>query len=289
MVHYSTDFPNNTKRSIDEIFNSATIPFSQTLYGGRSNFTDGGTSDEYDRCDLGDLTWGLFNGVFYGNLPSNVKPFFEGYCEGYKKTYKKYSQLLEGEWTSNSGQGLAIWVKNSNYSDVNTFKTAMSGIKLVYEKDTPDTISTPPTDLKLLQGTNNLTTNGTTITLDYIPNNSIGDAVKASEEYTDRAVERVAPKATLIDTWMISEESDTISVDLTSYDCNFFLLEYLFNSKRGTTLIPRPQGGSFSASVVTYNNGSALYIELDYNPATKELAYTSNITSQFGILAIYTI
>ena len=96
-------------------------------------------------------------------------------------------------------------------------------------------------------------------------------------------------KATLIDTWMISEESDTISVDLTSYNCNFFLLEYLFMSKRGTTLIPRPSGGSFSASVVTYNNGTAYYVELTYNPTTKELSYTSNVTSQFGILAIYTI
>ena len=140
----------------------------------------------------------MMDGVFYAWLPSNVKPFFEGYCEGYKKTYKAYRQLLEGEWTSNSGVGEAIWVKNSNYSDVNTFKTAMSGIKLVYEKATPDTISTPPTDLKLLQDTNNLTTNGTTISLDYIPNNSIGDAVKASEEYTDRAVEGKADNTTAI-------------------------------------------------------------------------------------------
>lgn len=71
-----------------------------------------------------------------------------------------------------------------------------AGTPLQYVFDVvPTTIQTPPTDLKLLQDTNNITTNGTTITLDYIPNNSIGDAVKASEEYTDRRMDALGDLA----------------------------------------------------------------------------------------------
>lgn len=280
---------------------TASVTFGQTVMGGKVDVTDGGTDDAMDTIDLGNLSWArstsYANPFFFANISDrktggeyDYNPRSSAYrFDAINKTAGKFGNNGENGTFAFQGENTQVFIRNDAYTDATAFKTAMTGQTICYEKATPTTLDTPKADFKLLQDTNNLTTNGTTITLDYIPNNSIGDAVKASEEYTDRAVERVAPKATLIDTWMISEEADTISVDLSSYDCNFFLLEYLFQSKRGTTLIPRPQGGSFSASVVTYNNGTPYYIELDYNPTTKELAYTSNVTSQFGILAIYTI
>ena len=278
---------------------TASVTFGQTVYGGSVDVTDGGTDDEYEIVTFdgsSDETWDKYD-VTEGNLYRTVlsdrkQGDLATVANAISNEFMPIWQNIRTDNTLSGGYIFADVIKN-DIETVEAWRTflASNPLQVCYKKATPTTIATPPTELKLLQDINNITTNGTTITLDYIPNNSIGDAVKASEEYTDRAVERVAvdPKATLIDTWMISEESDTISVDLTSYDCNFFLLEYLFMSKRGTTLIPRPQSGTFSASVVTYNNGTALYIELDYNPTTKELAYTSNITSQFGILAIYTI
>ena len=288
---------------------SASVTFGQTVYGGSVDLTTGVLTVTHLRCMLKNLTEnyfanGTYSTAYRANLPvvSNTVAIGETHGAisnmgieqvaywGSPRENEDYSANSPFFAISTTGEFLAVY-DNSTTITKSDFLTKYNDFEVCYPLATPQTIQLTPEELKLLQDTNNLTTNGTTITLDYIPNNSIGDAVKASEEYTDRAVERVAvaPKATLIDTWMISEESDTISVDLTSYDCNFFLLEYLFNSKRGTTLIPRPQGGSFSASVVTYNNGSAYYVELTYNPTTKELAYTSNITSQFGILAIYTI
>ena len=277
---------------------TASVTFGQTVYGGNVDLTTGVlTVDkafvEFDGSS--DEQWE--NYTTYNGFNIEAQDMRSGwYLEGISNEFETINQHAYGiRFGADNNRIYVEYVTNniSGVSDLASWKTWLSNnpLQVCYPLAEPFTIQLTPQELKLLQDTNNLTTNGTTITLDYIPNNSIGDAVKASEEYTDRAVERVAvaPKATLIDTWMISEESDTISVDLTSYDCNFFLLEYLFQSKRGTTLIPRPQGGGFSASVVTYNNGSALYIELDYNPTTKELAYTSNITSQFGVLAIYTI
>jgi hypothetical protein len=91
---------------------------------------------------------------------------------------------------NSDGSLLALYDEDNTLSQ-SDFLAKYGDTEICYPKATPTTIQTPPTELKLLQDTNNLTTNGTTITLDYIPNNSIGDAVKASEEYTDRAVEAV--------------------------------------------------------------------------------------------------
>lgn len=265
---------------------TASVTFGQTVYGGSVDVTNGVLTVDKGNYSITENT----------TISRNSDYSFYFYVTGIKAGGSVICDRLESSNAQNKYDVFvhptlgAIRINTADpFSTGDALRDFLLGAQFVFDLAEPFTIQLTPEELKLLQDTNNITTNGTTITLDYIPNNSIGDAVKASEEYTDRAVERVAPKATLIDTWMISEESDTISVDLTSYDCNFFLLEYLFQSKRGTTLIPRPQGGSFSASVVTYNNGTPYYIELDYNPTTKELAYTSNVTSQFGILAIYTI
>ena len=265
---------------------NATIQFGQTVYGGSVDFLTGECKVDHIKETKTAISGSKPNYYCTASQAADRTKQLGIICD---KMNTASSVGAEGVYINSNG---ALMLKTSMYESATDLLNAMGGeFDVCFAIAEPFTIQLTPQELKLLKQYNNISTNGTTITLDYIPNNSIGDAVKASEEYTDRAVERVAvdPKATLIDTWMISEESDTISVDLTSYDCNFFLLEYLFMSKRGTTLIPRPSGGSFSASVVTYNNGSALYIELDYNPTTKQLAYTSNITSQFGVLAIYTI
>ena len=49
-----------------------------------------------------------------------------------------------------------ILVRESSFTDLPTFESAISGKKLVYELATPTTIQLTPTAVKSLLGTNNL-------------------------------------------------------------------------------------------------------------------------------------
>ena len=171
---------------------TASVTFGQTVYGGRSNFTEGGTSDEFENVDLGDLSWTYRgDGLFSADLSDYA---FESdvmaYCSGYR-----YMGTVDGASMAtsngsvylyyNDGQSSrVIYVVNTQYTDAIVFKAAVTGIQFVYEKATTTTISTPPTDLKLLKGTNNINTNGTTINLGYQPDNVVGELKGEIEKIT---------------------------------------------------------------------------------------------------------
>ena len=160
---------------------NATIQFGQTVYGGKSNFTDGGTDDGWTLVDFGDLTWTNYKTGGYSTedlkiyikKPTSTAVIADCISECYK-TMPANATLQNGEMSVDTSG--TVYVVNTDYpSSASDFKTAMTGLKICYGKATPDTISTPPTDLKLLQGTNNITTNGTTINLGYQPDNVIGE------------------------------------------------------------------------------------------------------------------
>ena len=186
------------------ITNSATIQFGQTVYGGRSNFTDGGT----------DVTYGFITIDETASIEEQTSGDNKRFCITAAVTdVDEYStdhicEMLEIAAGNNATQCYTEDNKFAVYAagyifishiaeDVTALRAllAETPLKVAYVLNTASTISTPPTDLKLLQGTNNLTTNGTTITLGYQPDNSIGDAVKASEEYTDRRMDALGDLA----------------------------------------------------------------------------------------------
>lgn len=178
---------------------TASVIFGQTVYGGSVDVTNGGTEKKYIIKKISDLSWtyrtisGVEGYVFVSNDISGIK---QGQSPVMASCYriKTNRNYIDGDSQvaiSNNTSATDCVIKDDAYTDATTFTTARGDETLLFELAEYETLTTPPTDLKLLQDTNNLTTNGTTITLDYIPNNSIGDAVKASEEYTDRAVERV--------------------------------------------------------------------------------------------------
>jgi hypothetical protein len=184
---------------------NATIQFGQTVYGGSVDLTTGvltvdkgfeifdGSNDEgwVGRNDnksrstsklQGIIKNASSNGVAVDFIKSNM--FKKGSAdEGWGGDQNIIGVGTDGIVYTSTGETMSI-------SDWTTY-LVNNNLQICYELATPFTIQLTPQELKLLQDTNNLTTNGTTITLDYIPNNSIGDAVKASEEYTYRAVEAV--------------------------------------------------------------------------------------------------
>lgn len=174
---------------------SATIQFGQTVMGGTLDVTNGVLTVDMASVDMGDLTWTYYS-IAQGNLfrcsITDIKPTSNTLLANC--ICSQYSVVTQDNRTngtiSSAYNTTLIDVIDNRYSDASTFKTAMDGVQLAYELAEPFTIQLTPQELKLLKQYNNLTTNGTTINLDYIPDNSIGDAVRASEEYADRAVNR---------------------------------------------------------------------------------------------------
>ena len=177
------------------ITNSATIQFGQTVYGGSVDFTDGGIDDEWVLVDFGDLTWINYKTGGYSTeglksyikKPTSTAVVADCISECYK-IMPANATLRNGEMSVDTSG--TVYVVNTDYpSSASDFKTAMTGLKICYEKATPDTISTQPTDLKLLKGTNNISVDGNAvIDITYQPNNVLGQILAESEAYADSVV-----------------------------------------------------------------------------------------------------
>lgn len=176
---------------------NATIQFGQTVYGGRSNITDGGT----------DVTYGFITIDETASIEEQTSGNNKRFCITAAVTdVDEYStdhicEMLEIAAGNNATQCYTEDNKFAVYAagyifishiaeDVTALRAllAETPLKVAYVLNTASTIATPPTDLKLLKGTNNLSTNGTTITLGYQPDNVIGHTLEVAEDYTDRAV-----------------------------------------------------------------------------------------------------
>ena len=170
---------------------NATIQFGQTVMGGKVNVTDGGTDDDRTSVDLGSLTWySSIENSFSAEI-TNLSLNQKAICDRYIiiKDYNVWAATDYAIWLSDV-QG-AIYVRDSSYNDAASFKAAMNGVQFVYEKATTTTIATPPTELKLLKGTNNITTNGTTINLGYQPDNVIGEVKVEIEQHLEMPYLRI--------------------------------------------------------------------------------------------------
>lgn len=173
--------------------NTTLTPLGRTVYGGKLNVRTGALTVTHGFVDLGSLSWSKstdYNG-FYASVPEistnvtggslrtsifkeNNSSFawvnFNGYPDN--NIFKNYNQF--------------IYVKATQYSSKADFETAVNGQQLTYPLATPQTYQLTPQELKLLKQYNYITTNGTTISLKYQPDNVIGEAIGVSEEYTDR-------------------------------------------------------------------------------------------------------
>lgn len=159
-----------------------TITLGQTVYGGSVNFKTGEVTVTHAVVDLGTLEWFKQDistrWRFYAVLDSFKKVDVNELCGFICSTYieKTASQTYSG-YTGISGNGLTsdtICVCDLSYTDAAAFKTAMSGVQLCYELETPVTLTLTPAELELLKGNNTITANGAEISIEYYPDNAIG-------------------------------------------------------------------------------------------------------------------
>ena len=129
----------------------------QGVYGGELDVTTGVLTAKYASVDLGTLTWVKGASSFYTALNDILGGTMNLYCENYKAvTISQITSLsVDKAIASNSGSG-RVNIRDTSYSDSDaaTFKTAMSGVQLVYELATPITIQLDPTAVNTLRGDN---------------------------------------------------------------------------------------------------------------------------------------
>jgi hypothetical protein len=112
----------------------------------------GGTKNvKYGIVDLGTLTWTRisadpeYDGFFNAQV-GNIKPNTNNVvCKLFESGYSNYAYASMPNMTIRvESDGVSFTVKDTSYTDAQTFKTAMSGVYLVYELETTTTDTLTP-------------------------------------------------------------------------------------------------------------------------------------------------
>ena len=128
-------------------------------YDGDIYEADGTVTRRYGIVDLGTLTWSInanyTNPFFTASLPSDAAaPVLGGHdavCHKYVRfvtTATDWYRRIPDKTFISSVTGITsaskVYIRDDSYTDAATFKTAMSGVYLVYELATPTTESAEP-------------------------------------------------------------------------------------------------------------------------------------------------
>ena len=151
-----------------------TISLGRTVYGGMLNVLTGELVVDMAMVDLGTLTWTYSNRFFRANpnpeykQPSSQRSTINALCTIYKNTTWNDVGSGDKEYAFSSAVTRPeIIIKDSDYTNSAAFKTAMSGVTLVYELAEPITYTLDPQTVRSLVGQNNIFSDTGNIALDY--------------------------------------------------------------------------------------------------------------------------
>lgn len=194
---------------------SVLVQFGQTLYGGKLTILQDGSADVYcDRAgaDLSNIsftrktyTWPDVSGYYWESANvTGMKVSTETMSPNSKLLSDRY--MPKGNYDLTGDSEIAIDSVNPRFI-VTTIRTSSdtqpTGFT-VYPLATPFTLHLSPVEtLTLLQGINNVWTDGTTLSLTYQPDNAIGQAKGTAQELVDSA-----------STWKLFAESPNANIAL---------------------------------------------------------------------------
>ena len=146
----STDF---------EPYESTTIPISFgsiVTYGGTLDVRTGKLTVDRAIVDIGNLPWVYMSANAYFTAQITGKAYNQNnICTCYYLDTASVASMANGTFKGSINNDY-VYVKDLRYTDVNTFKTALTGQKIVYELVTPTTYYLTPHEVNLLLSVNNL-------------------------------------------------------------------------------------------------------------------------------------
>lgn len=144
------------------------IPFGQTVYGGVLDVTNGKLTITHKAIDLGDLTYSYMTSGAVARFQANLSDYAKALEDNTKIANAISDIFAVNSWANvtnvssydmtlaiNAG-GNVLTIHDSDYTDATAFKTAMSGVQLVYELATPTEITLTEKEIEALLGTNNI-------------------------------------------------------------------------------------------------------------------------------------
>ena len=166
---------------------TTTTALGRTVYGGTVDVVTGVLTVTHEAVDLGTLSWTLAqaSGINYfrSAVLSGAKIAANGQTSAMCSAYKPISGtslsyfLSQNNvaWTAPSNISTTnpyACIRDERYSDAAAFKTAVSGVLLVYELATPQTYQLTAQQVELLAGQNNVwaDTGDISITYGHDPN-----------------------------------------------------------------------------------------------------------------------
>lgn len=114
-------------------------------YDGDEYTADGTVTRKYGVVDLGSLTWtyGSSNQLFSASL-TNIKANTLNMITTKYKPVGSYNDVLNTDKSIRGYNGNQLFLHDSGYSSASTLNTALSGVYLVYELETPTTETADP-------------------------------------------------------------------------------------------------------------------------------------------------
>ena len=188
-----------------------------TVYGGKLNVTTGELTVDMASVDMGTLTWNKDDGIpIFRSMQSDVTNSMKFYgdllCSEYIPVKKQPNQMLDLEISVTNAQVLPILrVYDSRYSDATTFKSAMSGVQLVYELATPLTYTLTPAEVTTLLNRNNIFADTGAIESCTYYTATFGDAiapiVDTVDDLVDGKVDKVSGKGLSTEDYTTAEKT----------------------------------------------------------------------------------
>ena len=160
----------------DDALLTVTISLGQTVYGGTLNPVTGELVVDRAIVDMGTLTDSGDTGWKY--ITNDGTPYFRVYLTGKKPGINMICSAYGTSQTTGTGSladkkigasatDVRVYLKDSAYTDLNTFISAMSGVHLVYELETPQIYTLTPTEVRTLLGYNTIFADVGDVSVDY--------------------------------------------------------------------------------------------------------------------------
>jgi len=120
---------------------------NQLHYDGDTYESDGTVTRKYLIGNIGTWNWQYITNdgdPYFVAYPVGKKSGLNILCSAYPTASNTGTANLANKQVGASGTGAGVFIRDDTYSDAATFKTAMSGVMLVYELATPTTETAEP-------------------------------------------------------------------------------------------------------------------------------------------------
>ncbi len=147
-----------------------TLELDSTIYGGTLDVESGELKVTQARVDMGDLNWAVYQTQYFRattSLTPHKKTGRTNLISDMFRTDDGTSPMPDNTIWGSTSDSDYFFLKATSYADATALISAVTGHYIVYELATPLTYQLNPHQVKLLQGANVVTSNGTSISLKW--------------------------------------------------------------------------------------------------------------------------